>query len=65
MINGLVSQYSMEHDQYPKTIIAATDILANHRHDNYKRKTAWKEKEEKQSTTSAVSYTHLTLPTIA
>ena len=26
----------MENDQYPKTVTAATDILANHRHDNTK-----------------------------
>ena len=34
LMNGLISQYSMENDQYPKTITTATDILANHRHDN-------------------------------
>ena len=49
MVTGLILQYSMDHDQYPRTIIAATDILANHRHDNFKKKGPWKEKEEKQS----------------
>ena len=35
LMNRLISQlYSMENDQYPKTIITATDILANHRYDN-------------------------------
>ena len=34
LMNGLISQYSMENDQYPKTVITATDMLANHRHDN-------------------------------
>ena len=35
LTNALISQYSMENDQYTKTITAATDILANHKHDNY------------------------------
>ena len=49
VIHGLVSQYSMEHDQYPKSLIAATDILANHRHDNYnKKKSPWKDSDDKQ-----------------
>ena len=38
--SGLISQYSMGHDQYPKTIMAATDILLNHRHNNCKK---WKD----------------------
>ena len=33
LMNGLISQYSMENDHYPKTITTATDILTNHRHD--------------------------------
>ena len=40
LITGLTSQYSMGNNQYPKTITAATDILANHKHDN----AAWKKK---------------------
>jgi hypothetical protein len=35
LMNGLVSQFSMENNQYPKTVTAATDILSNHRHDNW------------------------------
>ena len=27
----------MDHDQYPKSITAAADILTNHRYDNYKQ----------------------------
>jgi hypothetical protein len=33
-MNGLVSQFSMQNNQYPKTITAATDILSNHSFDN-------------------------------
>ncbi len=32
--NGLVSQISMQNNQYPKTCTTATDILSNHRFDN-------------------------------
>jgi hypothetical protein len=32
--NGLVSQFSMQNNQYPKTCTTATDILSNHRFDN-------------------------------
>jgi hypothetical protein len=35
MINGLISQFSMGNNQYPKTIMAATDILSNHKHNNW------------------------------
>ena len=53
LVTGLVSQYSMDHDQYPRSLIAATDILANHRHDNYnKKKGSWKDKDEKQSSSN-------------
>ena len=31
---GLTSQYSMGNDQYPKDILAATDVLSNHKFDN-------------------------------
>lgn len=34
LVKGLISQYSMGNDQYPKTITAATNVLSNHRHDN-------------------------------
>ena len=33
LLNGLTSQYSMDNNQYPKTITAASDILAYHKHD--------------------------------
>jgi len=34
LLTGLRSQYSLENDQYPKSVNSATDILSNHRHDN-------------------------------
>ena len=35
LMDGLVLQYLMDHNQYPKTIIGATDVLGNHRYDNW------------------------------
>ena len=49
-MNGLISQYSMENDQYPKSITAAIDILANHKHDNYSLKKDEKYKKLKMTT---------------
>ena len=45
---GLSSQRSMGHNQCPKTIAAATDILANHKHDNCdpKRRNRGKQNED-------------------
>jgi hypothetical protein len=34
VMNGLVSQFSMQNNQYPKSITAPTSILSNHRLDN-------------------------------
>jgi hypothetical protein len=34
LLNGLVSQFSIQHNQYPKTCTIAADILSNHRFDN-------------------------------
>ena len=33
LLNGLTSQYSMDINQYPRTIMAASDTLVNHKHD--------------------------------
>jgi len=33
VLQGLMSQYSLENDQYPTTVTAATDILAQHKFD--------------------------------
>ena len=50
LTNASISQYSMENDQYTKTITAATDILANHKHDTYTmRKYDKYMKQEKQN----------------
>ena len=44
LMNGLVSQFSMQNNQYPKTIYNATDILSNHKHDNWKdQKKKWQQ----------------------
>jgi hypothetical protein len=44
LMNGLVSQFSMENNQYPKSITAATDILGNHRHDNWRSGNTYQKK---------------------
>mgnify|MGYP002176679840 FL=1 len=49
LMTGLVSQFSMENNQYPKTIRAATDILSNHKHDrreSQKNKKDWSKSEK-------------------
>ena len=59
-MNGLISQYSMENDQYPKSITTAIDILANHKYDNYslKKDEKYKKQDEdnNKSTTSETSF---------
>ena len=62
-MNGLISQYSMENDQYPKTITTATDMLANHRHDNSitehgqtKQKGKQNEDDDRSMTTNETSF---------
>ena len=49
LLTGLVSQYSMGHNQYPKTIIAATDVLSNHRHDNRNKNKFQNQKNNKNT----------------
>ena len=59
-MNGLMSQYSMENDQYPKSIIAAIDILANRKHDNYSLKKDEKyKKQDEDDNKSTASETRL------
>ena len=36
LLNGMVSQFSMNNNQYPVDIRQATDILSNHKHDSHK-----------------------------
>ena len=63
LMNGLISQHSMENDQYPKTITTATDILANHRHDSSitkhgqtKQKGKQNEEDDRSITTNETSF---------
>jgi hypothetical protein len=44
--NGLVLQFSMQNNQYPKTCMTATYILSNHRFDNREKsnKKKWSNK---------------------
>ena len=46
LLNALSQQQSLKNDQYPKSMTAANQVLANHRHDNAKDK---KEAAKKQS----------------
>ena len=48
LMNVLISQYSMENDQYPKSITTTIDIFANHKHNNYslKKDEKYKKKDE-------------------
>ena len=60
LMNGLISQYSMENDQYPKSITAAIDILANHKHDKYSLKMDEKcKKQDDDDNKSTASETSL------
>jgi len=38
LLTGFRSQYSLESDQYLKSVNSATDILSNHRHDNQNKR---------------------------
>ena len=37
LLTGLASQYSLKKDQYPTNLADATDVLNNHKHDNWKK----------------------------
>ena len=52
---SLVSQFSMGIDQYPKTVTAATDVLSNHRFDNYRDKDKKRrgQQQQQQNTSSS------------
>ena len=52
LLNGMVSQFSMNNNQYPVDIRQAMDILSNHKHDNHKtRKGRGRLKDDKDETT--------------
>ena len=38
LLNGMVSQFLMNNNQYPVDIRQAMDILSNLKHDNHKQK---------------------------
>ena len=52
MIKGLAQQFSLGNDQYPKTIIAATDVLSTHKIDQKYFDNQKKEREKSRSTES-------------
>ena len=52
LLNGMVSQFSMNNNQYPVDILQATDILSNHKHDSHKmRRDRPRQKDDKDETT--------------
>ena len=52
LLKGMVSQFSMNNNQYPVNIRQAMDILNNHKHDNHKtRKERARLKDDKDETT--------------
>ena len=52
LLNGMVSQFSMNNNQYPVDIRQATDILSNHKHDSHKtRRDRSRQKDDKDETT--------------
>ena len=70
LLTGLRSQYSLENDQYPKSVNSATDILSNHRHDNQNKQRGSSEyitkcennidKDNKNITTNETSFAQST-----
>jgi hypothetical protein len=57
LLNGLVSQFFMQNNQYPKSCTTATYIMSNHRFDNRrnsnKKKWSSKDKKDEAETTLA------------
>ena len=50
LMRGLVSQYSMKTDQYPKTMTDAVDVMAKHPFDpNYYEQTKKARKKNKRT----------------
>ena len=48
LLNGMVSQFSMNNNQYPVDIQQAMDILSNHKHDSHKlRRDRSRQKDDK------------------
>ena len=60
LLNGMVSQFSMNNNQYPVDIRQAMDILSNHKHDSHKtRRERARQNDDKDETTrtSEASFT--------
>jgi hypothetical protein len=61
LLNGLISQFAMDNNQYPKNIMRTTDILSNHKHDRQGNqgdlKKNWKDskKEDDDGTSSTIT----------
>ena len=52
LLNGMVSQFSVNNNQYPVDIRQATDILSNHKHDSHRtRNDRSRQKDDKDETT--------------
>ena len=52
LLNGMVSQFSKNNNQFPVDIRQAMDILSNHKHDNRKtRRERARLKDDKDETT--------------
>ena len=52
LLNRMVSQFSMNNNQYPVNIQQATDILSNHKHDSHRtRRDRSRQKDDKDETT--------------
>ena len=52
LLNGMVSQFLMNNNQYPVDIRQAKDILSNHMHDSHKtRRDRSRQKDDKDETT--------------
>ena len=52
LLNGMVSQFSMNNNQYPVDIRQAMDILSDHKHDSHKmRRDRARQKDDKDETT--------------
>jgi len=49
VIKGLMSQYSLGNDQYPKTLTQATDVLSNHRIDGKYYEIREKKRQEQKN----------------
>ena len=59
LLNGMVSQFLMNNNQYPVNIRQATDILSNHKHESHRaRRDRSRQKDDKDETmkTSEASF---------